>query len=196
MKLYYAPGACSLADHIALHEAGLSFEHEKVDLRAKKTESGADYTVINPKGYVPTLVTDDDETITENVAILDWIAFKAPSLTPPVRLARTRLLETLAYISTELHKSFKPFFAGGSDDEKAKAGETINKRLTYLVDTMQGDYLFGDAVSAADCYLFVILLWAGKNQLQVPAALDAYRERMMARPAVQKAMKHEGLIPA
>ena len=194
MKLYYAPGACSLADHIALHEAGLGFEHEKVDLRAKKTEGGADYLAINPKGYVPAFVTDEGETITENIAILDWIAAKTPALVPPVRLARTRLLEALAYISTELHKSFKPFFAGGSDDEKRKAGELIGKRLDYLADTMAGDYLFGDAVTVADCYLFVMLLWAAKNKLTVPPRMDAFRERMMARPAVVKAMTHEGLI--
>ena len=194
MKLYYAPGACSLADHIALHEAGLTFDHEKVDLKAKKTESGADYWAINPKGYVPAFVTDEDETITENIAILDWIAAKAPMLVPRVKSARTRLLEALAYISTELHKSFKPFFSGGSDEEKKKAGEAIGKRLDYLADTMAGDYLFGDAVTVADCYLFVMLLWAAKNQLSVPAEMDAFRERMMARPAVVKAMTHVGLI--
>lgn len=194
MKLYYSPGACSLADHIALHEAGLSFEHERVDLKAKTTETGADFAAINPKGYVPVLVTDEDETITENAAILDWIAFKAPSLVPPVRLARTRLLEALAYISSELHKNFKPFFAGGSDDDKAAAGKAIGQRLGYLADRMAGDYLFGDSPSAADCYLFVMLLWAGKNGVEVPPPLAAMREWMTARPAVQTAMKHEGLI--
>ncbi len=194
MKLYYSPGACSLADHIALHEAGLAFEHERVDLKAKTTESGADYLAVNPKGYVPALVTDEGETITENIAILDWIAFKAPALVPPVRLARTRLIETLAYISTEIHKAFKPFFAGGSDDDKAKAGAAILKRLGYLADTMTGPFLFGDAPSAADCYLFVMLLWADKNGVEVPPLLAALRKRMMARPAVQVAMKHEGLI--
>ena len=194
MKLYYSPGACSLADHIALHEAGLAFEHEKVDLKAKTTERGGDYTAINPKGYVPTLITDEGDTITENVAILDWIASKAPALVPPVRLARTRLLEAAVYVSTELHKNFKPFFAGSSEDEKKKARETIAMRLDYLAGTMTGDYLFGDAPSAADCYLFVMLLWAGKNDVRVPPALAAMRERMMARPAVQTAMTHEGLI--
>lgn len=193
MKLYYSPGACSLADHIALHEAGLSFEHEKVDLKAETTASGGDFLAINPKGYVPAFVTDEGETITENIAILDWIAFKAPGLMPPVRLARTRLLETLAFISTEIHKSFKPFFAGGTDEEKTKAGDMIAWRLGYLADTMQGDYLFGSEVSAADCYLFVMLLWSAKNGIDVPAPLAEFRERMMARPAVMKAMIHEGL---
>lgn len=193
MKLYYAPGACSLADHIALHEAGISFEHEKVDLKAKRTESGADYTTINPKGYVPALTLDSGETLSENVAILDWIAHQDTSLKPSGQMGHTHLLEALAYVSTEIHKGFKPFFSGGSDEEKSKAGETILKRMGYLAETMQDDFLFGPDVSVADCYLFVMLLWAQKNDLQAPAKLTAFRNRMMQRPAVQKAMKHEGL---
>ena len=194
MKLYYSPGACSLADHIALHEAGLSFDHEKVDLKAKTTESGGDFTEINPKGYVPALEVADGVVLTENIAILDWIADQKASLAPAGDMGRYWLLEMLAFISTEIHKSFKPFFAGGSDEEKAKAGAVIVKRMSYLADTMEGDYLFGAAVSAADCYLFVMLLWAAKNQVDAPATLVAFRERMMTRPAVQEAMRHEGLI--
>lgn len=196
MKLYFAPGACSLSDHIALHEAGLSFEHEKVDLKAKKTEQGEDFLTINPKGYVPALTLDSGETITENVAILDWIAHQDGALKPAGAMGHTHLLEALAYISTEIHKAFKPFFAGASDDEKAKARETIVKRMTWLAETMKGDYLFGDTVSAADCYLFVMLLWAKKNEVEAPAELVALRDRMMERPAVQRAMTHEGLIQA
>ncbi len=194
MKLYFSPGACSLADHIALHEAGLSFDHEKVDLQAKRTESGEDFTAINPKGYVPALVLDSGELLTENIAILDWIAHRDSALKPSDALGHTHLLEALAFISTEIHKSFKPFFSGGSDADKAKAGETISTRLGYLADTMQGDFLFGADISVADCYLFVMLLWAKKNELTVPSALNAFRERMTARPAVQQAMTHEGLI--
>ena len=194
MKLYYAPGACSLADHIALHEAGLSFEHEKVDLKAKRTEAGDDYATINPKGYVPALTLDSGETLSENVAILDWIAHQDTALKPSGEMGHTHLLMALAFISTEIHKGFKPFFAGASDDEKAKAGETILKRMGYLADTMQGDFLFGADVSAADCYLFVMLLWAQKNGLDAPPKLAAFRERMIKRPAVKKAMTHEGLI--
>jgi glutathione S-transferase len=194
MKLYYAPGACSLADHIALHEAGLSFEHEKVDLKAKRTESGADYTMVNPKGYVPALTLDSGETLTENVAILDWIAHQDTSLKPSGQMGHTHLLEALAYISTEIHKGFKPFFSGASDEEKSKAGETILKRMAYLSETMQGDFLFGPNVSVADCYLFVMLLWAQKNGLEAPGKLATFRDRMMDRPAARKAMTHEGLI--
>jgi glutathione S-transferase len=193
VKLYFSPGACSLSDHIALHEAGLSFEHEKVDLKAKRTESGADFTEINPKGYVPALTLDSGETLTENVAILDWIAHQDPKLTPPDAIGHTRLLEVLAYISSEVHKGFKPFFAGVGDDEKAKAAETLGKRFAYLADRMKGDYLFGSQVSVADCYLFVMLLWAQKNSVAVDNTLNALRERMLQRSSTQTAMKHEGL---
>ncbi len=193
MKLYYSPGACSLADHIALHEAGLSFDHEKVDLKTKRTEAGVDFSTINPKGYVPALTLDSGETLTENVAILDWIARQDSKLVPSGPLGHTHLLEALAFISAEIHKSFKPFFAGASDADKAKAGEMIGKRMGYLADTMKGDYLFGSAVSVADFYLFVMLLWAKKVNVEPPAPLTAFRERMMTLPSVQKAMKHEGL---
>jgi glutathione S-transferase len=193
MKLYFAPGACSLADHIALHEAGLQFEHERVDLKTKRTENGADFLQINPKGYVPALTLDSGETLSENIVILDWIAHQNSALTPPGSLGHTHLLEALAYISTEIHKSFKPFFSGAGDEEKAKAGEAIAKRMGYLLETMQGDYLFGDEVSVADFYFFVMLLWASKNTLQVPDGLAAYRDRLMSLPSVEKAMKHEGL---
>ena len=193
MKLYYAPGACSLADHIALHEAGLPFEHEKVDLKAKRTEAGADFSTINPKGYVPALTLDSGETLTENVAILDWIAHQDGKLAPPGPMGHTHLLEALAFISTEIHKGFKPYFAGAGDSDKAKAGETISKRMGYLADTMKGDYLFGSRVGVADFYLFVMLLWAKKFDVEPPAPLVAFRERMMTLPSVQKAMKHEGL---
>jgi len=193
MKLYYAPGACSLADHIALHEAGLSFDHEKVDLKAKRTEGGVDFSTINPKGYVPALTLDSGETLSENIAILDWIAHQDSKLAPSGPMGHTHLLEALAFISTEIHKSFKPFFAGAGDSDKAKAGEAIGKRMGYLADTMKGDYLFGSTVSVADFYLFVMLLWAKKFGVEPPAPLVAFRERMMTLSSVQKAMKHEGL---
>ena len=193
MKLYYAPGACSLADHIALHEAGLSFEHDKVDLKAKRTQEGTDYLTVNPKGYVPALTLDSGETLSENIAILDWIAQQDSKLGLPGPMGHTHLLQALAFVSTEIHKSFKPFFAGASDADKAKASELIVKRMSYLADTMKGDYLFGSTVSVADCYLFVMLLWAKKFGVEPPAPLVAFRDRMMTLPSVQKAMHHEGL---
>ncbi len=194
MKLYYSPGACSLSDHIALHEAGLSFEHEKVDLKTKRTQSGADYTKIHPKGYVPALTLDSGETITENVAILDWIAHQSDALKPNGPLGRTRLLEALAYLSSEIHKGFKPYFGNRGDDEKAEAAKAVRIRMDYFADTMKGDFLFGDRISTADCYLFVMLLWAQKFGIAMPEKLNAFRDRMMERAAVKTAMTHEGLI--
>ena len=114
------PGACSLADHIALHEAGLTFKHEKVDLKTKRTDSGSDFMTINPKGYVPALILDSGETLTENVAILDWIAHQEGALKPSGLMGHTHLLEALAFISTEIHKSFKPFFAAAVKAIKRK----------------------------------------------------------------------------
>lgn len=194
MILYYAPGACSLADHIALHEAGLAFERVKVDLRTHTTEDGGDFAKINPKGYVPALRLDSGDVLTENIAILSWIADQAPALAPRGELGRYRLLEALAFISTEIHKSFKPFFTpGAADADKAKAGEAITKRLGLLAGQLDGGYLFGPDASVADAYLFVMLSWASRNAIALPGALPAYAERMKARPAVQLALRHEGL---
>jgi len=194
MKLYFAPGACSLADHIALHEAGLPFDHIKVDLKAKKTETGEDFATINPKGYVPALALDSGEVLSENIAILDWIAHQNTALAPSGPMGHTHLLEALAFISTEIHKSFKPFFAGAGDADKSKASEMIVKRMGYLANTLKGDFIFGNQVSVADCYLFVMLQWAKKFGIAAPEKLNGFDDRMMALPSVQKAMKHEGLI--
>jgi len=191
MKLYYSPGACSLADHIALLESGLKFELERVDLKHKVTETGADFNAINTKGYVPALVLDSGEIVTENIAVLDLIASEVPSLGLDGRLARTRLLEMLAYISTEIHKSFKPFFAGGNDEDKAKAGMYLYKRLGWLADRKVGDYLFGNEPTVADFYLFVMLRWASKFGIAIPEALDALQARLMNRPNVRAAIQFE-----
>jgi glutathione S-transferase len=191
MKLYYAPGACSLADHIALLEAGQTFEAETVDIRSKRTASGMDFHDINPKGYVPALVLDDGETITENIAVLDWIAGQYPALKPEGPLSRTRLLEMLAFISTEIHRTFKPMWHGG-EPEKQKARETVAGLLQFAATQMRGDYLFGENLSAADCYLFVMLRWAETFGVAVPEALLRLQWRMEQRPAVQAALKREG----
>ena len=191
MKLYFSPGACSLAAHIALHEVDADFEHERVDLKSKRSASGSDFTAVNPKGYVPALVLDEGEAITENVAILDWIADKYSLGGFDGPLARTRLLETLAFISTEIHKSFKPLFAGGSDDEKAKAREAVLKRLQFFEERLSSDYLAGDRFSVADCYLLVMLLWSDKQGIEMPEKLAVYRERLLTRPSVQTALQHE-----
>jgi glutathione S-transferase len=194
MKLYIAPGACSLADHIAMHEAALDFERVNVDLKAKRTDDGRDYTQINPKGYVPALQLDDGQVLTENVAILSWIADQDPSLAPSGPMGRYRLLEALAYINGEIHKAFKPFFDPSSTDAlKAAAGEAIGRRLGLLAGNLKDDYLFGDRFSVADAYLFVMCLWAQKTGLALPEPLPAFVARMKARPAVRTALQHEGL---
>ena len=191
MKLYYSPGACSLADHIALLEAGLGFDLARVELKSKTTASGANFNIINPKGYVPALVLDDGEMITENVAVLDWIATQHPAQGVQGHLGRTRLLEMLVYISTEVHKSFKPFFAGKSDEEKSTAQMLILKRLRFLADRMPGKYLFGNQPTVADFYLFVMLRWAANAGITVPNELSVLRARMMDRPHVQAAIEFE-----
>lgn len=196
MKLYYAPGACSLASHIALHEAGTEFEREQVNLKTKETETGEDFMRVNPKGYVPALTFDNGETLTENVAILEWISQQHPKLVPDGELGRSRLLEMLAFISTEIHKSFKPFFSGASDEDKAAATEQLGKRFQLLARNLHGDYLFGDVITPADAYLFVMLMWADKMDIAVPGGLDAFRQRMMEREAVKLALEHEGLTEA
>jgi glutathione S-transferase len=194
MKLYLAPGACSLADHIAMHEADLRFDRVTVDLKTKRTDDGRDYLTVNPKGYVPALQFDDGDVLTENIAILSVVADKAPQLTPDGPMGRFRLLEMLAFISTELHKSFKPFFMPDvSEAEKPAASDILGRRFAYLAERMKGDYLFGGRFTVADAYLFVMCLWALKNGLTLPEPLPAFVTRMKARPAVRLAMEHEGL---
>jgi glutathione S-transferase len=196
MKLYYSPGACSLADHIALIEAGLTFETEQVDLKAKTTASGADYSMINPKGYVPALRLDDGGVLTENVAILSYIAHQAGKLVPAEPLGRYRAIEALAYISTELHKGFKPFFTPNAPDEDKDAAKAqLLKRLALFEDKLSNQpFVLGSQISVADCYLFVMLFWSKtKVGLDVPPNLSAYYDRLSTRAAFAKALADEGL---
>jgi glutathione S-transferase len=193
MKLYLAPGACSLSEHIALHEAGIDFERVKVDLRSKKTEDGRDYNEINPKGYVPALVLDDGRVLTENVAVLDWIADHCPSLKAQGEHAHTRMLEMLAFISTEIHKQFGRVFFPTSDAERDAAFQRIDRRLAYVAERLKTDYLLGPQMSVADAYFYVMLRWAVDKQRPLPEPLPAYKARLEARPAVQLALRHEGL---
>jgi len=191
MKLYYSPGACSLSDHIALIEAGLDFEIEAVDLRAKRTASGGDYLTINPRGYVPALAFDDGQVLTENIALLDWIAGQKPSLQPGGPLGRARHLEMLSFIESDIHHAFKPMWHDGGEDEKRKAIEAVAGHLRFAASRMQGDYLFGDELSAADCFLFVTLRWAEKFGVAVPEPLLRLQWRMAQRPAVEDAIRRE-----
>jgi glutathione S-transferase len=193
LKLYYSPGACSLAVHIALEEAGIACEIECVDLESGHTESGADFTAINPQGYVPALVFDGGDVLTETLAVLDWVATQSPALGLGGSRGRSRLLETLACIATEVHKSCKPFFNGASDAETARARGIVAQRLGLLAQRCRGPYLFGARLSVADCYLFVMLLWAMTFGIAIPEAFLVLRGSMVSRPAVQRAMEREAL---
>jgi glutathione S-transferase len=194
MKLYYSPGACSLADHIALHEAGMKFDLAKVDLKTHKLEDGRPYTEVNPKGSVPALQFDDGEVLTENVAILTYIAEQKPASVPGGPIGRHRLLEMLAFIASEVHKAYHPLFIPqATEAEKKQAGATVEKKLKLVASKFEGPYLFGTHPTVADDYLFVMLMWAAKMQLAVPDNLAAFRARMRERPAVKLALKHEGL---
>ena len=195
MKLYYSPGACSLATRISLHEAGLTADCERVDLKTKTTESGRDFIAINPAGSVPMLVLDDGTPVTENVAVLDLLAQRAPQLGVDGPLGRTRLIEMLSYLSTELHIAFKPFWHGG-EAGKAAAGAAVGKRLAWLERRLAGPYLFGGEFSVADAYLFVMLRWAKDFGLPLPPRLLDFFERVAARSAVRDAIAEESSAEA
>ncbi len=194
MKLYYSPGACSLASHIVAAEGGLALELEKVDLKTHTTETGEDFTAINPKGYVPALRLEDGALLTENAALLPYVGDKA-GLMPKDGMARYRALEWIGFISGELHKNFAPLFGGGDEDAKAKAKEKITARLKLVEDKLTGDYLMGDGFSAPDAYLYVILRWAEKMKIDLSASprLVQFKARMDKRGGVQKALSEEGL---
>ncbi|WP_277188033.1 glutathione binding-like protein [Caballeronia sp. BR00000012568055] len=193
MKLYFSPGACSLADHIALHEADMKFDRVRVDLKNKVTETGQKFDEINPKSYVPVLEMDDGRRLTENIAILAWIAKQQPALAPADDKDGTQLLEMLAFISTEIHKQFARVFKASSDAEGASGREKIGARFALIEKMMKGEYLFGNSMSVADAYLFTMLTWARTLGIDIPAKLQAFYERVRARPAVKLAFEHEGL---
>ncbi|MBY0559627.1 glutathione S-transferase N-terminal domain-containing protein [Hyphomicrobium sp.] len=194
MILYYSPGACSLSDHIALIEAGMKFDLAKVDLKTHKVDDGRSYLDINPKGYVPALQFDDGEVLTENIAILSYIADKYPALMAPGQFGRYRLLEMLSFISSEIHKSFGPFFNPATTEKnKAKSLDAIRKRFDYAATRIKGPYIFGEHATVADAYLFVTLLWAEKIGIDVPKPLKTLAEHMRARPTVDIALRQEGL---
>ena len=200
MKLYYSPGACSLSPHIALLEAGLKFDLEKVDLRAKTTASGADYLAVNAKGYVPALQLDDGKVLTEGPAIVQYIADQKPEsgLAPKAgTFERYELQEWLNFITSEAHKTIGSMFNPAMPaDYKTVVLALVDKRLTWVESQLKGkQYLMGDNFTVADGYLFTVLRWTAvfKIDLGKYPSIAAYFSRVEARPKVHEALVAEGL---
>jgi glutathione S-transferase len=200
MKLYYTPGACSLAPHIVLREAGFKFDLEKVDLRNKTTASGTNFLTVNAKGYVPALQLDDGQVLTEASVLIQYLADQRPRrhLAPPLKtLERYRMMEWLNFISTELHKQFSPLFDPSCPPELRQAQiDRLGKRFDMLAPHLESnEYLLGTEFSVADAYLFTILNWTNFMKIDLGRwpALQKYMGRIGGRPAVKKALKAEGL---
>jgi glutathione S-transferase len=196
VKLYFAPGACSLSPHIVLREAGIPFELEKVSLSKKQTAAGADYLAVNAKGYVPALELDDGQILTEGPAIVQYLADQKPEagLAPANgTMERYRLQEWLNYIATELHKPLGSLFnAKAPEETKAATRENLAKRIGFVAESLAGKpYLMGERFTVADAYLFAILSWGRLTRFDLgpwPAIVE-YMERVGARPAVQAAIE-------
>jgi glutathione S-transferase len=201
MKLYYMTGACSMASVIALHEAGIKFQTASVDRKNRKTSDGLDYAQVSSKGYVPALLLDDGQILTENVAVLLYIADRNPSarLAPADgSMERYRLIEWLAFINSEIHKSFGPLFSPvASDDTKQFARANLTKRLDWL-DAALGSkpYLMGETFTVADAYLYVVLGWTSRVGVELAKwpNLKRYHGELATRPSVVATLKAEGLL--
>ena len=201
MKLYYSPGACSLSPHIALREAGLKFDLVLASTKTHQLADGTDYYGINPKGYVPLLELDNGERLTEGPAIVQYIADQVPAknLAPANgTMARYRLQEWLNFITSELHKGFSPLFNPAVPEEfKTIARAKLTDRLGWVNTQLEGkQYLMGDGFTVADAYLFTVAGWGKHVSVDIAplAHLSAFMGRVAARPAVQEALKAEGLI--
>lgn len=200
MKLYFSPGACSLAPHIVLFETGLPFTTEQVNLRTKITAGGADFTTVNPNGYVPALELRDGTVLTEGPAITQFLAdLKPASNLAPANgtLERYQLVSLLNFISTEIHKNFSPLFnpAAGENVQRDRRA-ALATRFAYLEQALAGkDFLTGDTFTIADAYLFTMLTWAGMVKVDLTDfdRLQAYLARVALRPSVQQAQRAEGL---
>ncbi|MEJ0054014.1 MAG: glutathione transferase GstA [bacterium] len=201
MRLYYSPGACSLSPHIVAREAGLPVELDKVDFNdGRKTEDGSTLGEVNPKGYIPALRLDDGPVLTEGVAIVQYLADQAPEKKLMPERGTTdyyRALEWLTFISSELHKGFSPLYNPAiAEDAKKAAIEKIGKRVSYVEGMLAGkQYLLGDSFMIPDAYLYTILRWAKRFEidLSVYPNVTAFMERMRARPGVSAALAEEGL---
>ena len=201
MKLYYSPGACSLSPHIALREAGLAFQPVLANLKKHELSDGSDYYGINPKGYVPLLELDNGQRLSEGPAIVQYIADQVPDkkLAPANgTMERYRLMEWLNFITSELHKGFSPLYNPAMPDEaKALARTKLGERLAWVNAQLEGkSYLMGEQFTVADAYLYTVAGWGKHVGVDISglATLGAYMARVTARPAVQEALKAEGLL--
>ena len=201
MKLFTRPGTCSLATNIALREAAIPFEVVKVSRHTGKTSDGVDFNEINSKGYVPALQLDSGEVLTENAALLQYVADLNPAakLAPPVgTLERYRLSEWLAYINSEIHKAFSPLFLPDAPEDLKQYGRAnLAKRVGWLAERLGSKpFLLGEQFSVADAYLFVVLTWSPHVNFDLSPwpNLLAFQERVAARPHVIEAMTAEGLL--
>ncbi len=195
MKLYYSPGACSMASHILFNEWDIAYTVESVDLRTHKTEKGEDFYKINPKGYVPALILDNGHTLTENIAVLSYLSDSKGA----VKGDRYQFLEWLAFISTELHKGIGSLFGYSNGPQEVVQGikDKVAKRLNLVNDHLAGkEFVFGDAFSALDAYLVTVLNWCPKVKVDLSPYkyINEYLKRMMFRPSIQKTLQQEGLV--
>jgi len=202
MKLYYAPGACSLSPHIVARELGINVELKKVNNKEKKVEDGGDFWQVNGKGYVPTLELDNGERLTEGPAIVQYLADQKPDagLAPKNgTMERYRLQEWLNFLTSEVHKQFSPLFRPNTpEDYKTIAKENLGKRFDWLDQQLKGkDYLTGKQFTVADAYLFVLTNWTKPTNIDLSRwpNVQAFQKRVAARPKVKEAMQAEGLLP-
>ena len=193
MILYHAPGACSLADHIALIEAGLPYKLVGID-RSKQTDDGRDFLTINPRGYVPALELDDGAVLTENLAILAYIADRSGTLFPEDDMARWRALEALSFMATEIHGNLVPFFKNLPKSEKERARQFLTRHIASIAEQLgENRFLLGDRMTIADPYLFWSLRSMPMSGVELPGRLQAYFARMQKMPSVAQALAEEGL---
>jgi glutathione S-transferase len=201
VKLYYMPAACQLACNIALREAGLRFELVKVDRKTRRASDGLDYNEVNPKGYVPALTLDDGQVLTENIAVLQYIADRNPAakLAPAAgTMERYRLEEWLSFVNSELHKCYTPLFRQDAPEgAKEYARRTLTGRLDWLERSWGSrSYLMGEQFTVADAYLWVVLGWGAHVDMDVARwpQLKRFHERVAARPTVIEALKSESRV--
>ena len=201
MKLYYFGGACSLSPHIVALEAGVPVTMVKIDSKTKKTETGADYLAVNSKGAVPALQFDDGRVLTEGPAIVQYLADQKPAsglIPPPGTVDRYRVQGWLNYTTSEIHKTFAPLFRPTTPEEfKTISREFLGQRFDWIDKQLAGkQYLMGDKFTVADAYLFTILRWTPRIEIDLAKwpNIKAYVDRVTARPKVQEALKAEGLV--